>query len=139
MRPRDRFRNVRGDFLDRGLRKKAVVHRDEDTALVDKGLRLRVHLSLAPGLPAAAVDPDHDGMIRPGRRRVDVEDLALVLRFEVGDVAIHAGGGGEDRSGNKQQGEPVEGFHVVDFPTIDGNATSGRSNQEAFLPVGEPK
>jgi len=86
--PAHRLRHVAHDsaHIDRG--EQPVVGRNEHVAFFGEHLRLDLHVLLVAGLPAAAVDPEHDGQALPVLRVMHVEHLALVPVLDVRDVAL---------------------------------------------------
>ena len=75
-----------GDHLDVG--QNAVAGGDKDEAFVGEGLGLGLDAGFVAGDPAAAVDPENDGEVVRALWRIDVELLAGVGVFDVGDVAF---------------------------------------------------
>ena len=111
MRPANRPGHIDQDVLHLHLGNQPVVDRDENIAAIDEGLRLHVHLGLAAALPAAAVNPDYDGMIRARARCVDIEGLPLSLGLDISEVANHPAFGSQERGSDEKQGGREQEFH----------------------------
>lgn len=82
--PADCLGNVAGHFLDRDVRHKAVVGRDEDETLFDERFGLLLHCGLVACSPAATVNPKDNRVILALGGSVDIEGLPFILRLDVG-------------------------------------------------------
>ena len=114
--PAERAGDVAGEGGHVDLRQQPVVDGDEDAARGGEEPRLQLHVGLAPGLPAAAVNPeDHRKILRPGGR-VDVERVALMdgrcVRNVARDREARFGRGGEG-GGEQRADREGGGFHGV--------------------------
>ena len=99
--PADGAGGVADDVRHRHVGDKAVVDGDKHHALFREGGGLVAHLLFAAAHPAAAVDPDGDGMAGALGGGEDVEELAFVGGLGVGDVAL----GGEGREEGEREEE----------------------------------
>lgn len=86
--PGDGAGGIADDVVHGDVGDEAVVDGDEDEAFFSEGGWLVADFFLAAAHPAAAVDPDDDGVAGAGGWGEDVEELALVLGLGVGDVGL---------------------------------------------------
>ena len=79
---------------------KAIIGGNENETLVHERLRFQLHFGFVAHLPASAMNPENDRQLLRILRRINVEDLLLVRRIGVGNVAfdvLSLGGGQEGK------------------------------------------
>src|SRR5262245_52148003 len=86
--PMNRFRDVVKDINDYDVRQQAVARGDEDETSFHESLRLKLNACAVTGLPTAAMNPEYHREIGPTLGRVDVEFLARIGRFGIGNIAL---------------------------------------------------
>ncbi len=82
--PADGLGHVAGDLFHGDLWHEAIVDRNEHETLVHERLRLLLHVEFLAIAPAAAMNPDDDGVPLALGRSVDVENLPVIFGLGVG-------------------------------------------------------
>ncbi len=86
--PLDGLGDVAGHFVDGEVRHEAVIDRDEDVTPCDESCWFALHASLIASPPAAAMNPNGNGMVRAVRRRIHIQTPLSVGGIGVGDVPL---------------------------------------------------
>ncbi len=94
-----------------GVAAEAVVDAGDGVSALDPILAEGLAVFLAAALPSAAVDPDDEWCRVFGFfRQVEVEGVAFVAAFGVGEIAMGGGSGGGE-GGGEEQGYEAERVH----------------------------
>ena len=101
--PAQRLRHIANDRLHVHLRQQAIVGRDKHESPVHERLRLFLHAGFVARLPAAAVNPEDDGVFFAFGWSVDIERLPLVLGLGVGQVTLDFRLDGQSRGAEDQK------------------------------------
>ena len=110
--PAGGFCDVAGEGFHVDVGEEAIVCCDEDEAFGGEPIGFGEDVGFVSGLPSAAVDPEDDGFIGVGFCGVvDIEDVAWVPGFGVGDVALDGlrEGGLAEEEGEEEEGEGAHG------------------------------
>ncbi len=110
--PAGGFCDVAGEGFHVDVGEEAIVCCDEDKASGGEPIGFGEDVGFVSGLPSAAVNPEDDGFIGVGFCGVmDIEDVAWVPGFGIGDVALDGlwEGGMAEEEGEEEEGEGAHG------------------------------